>query len=31
MHLSKLAIVLTFGLLILIALVGVPTAGAAPD
>ena len=31
MHRSKLTIVLTFALLILIALVGVPTAGAAPD
>jgi glycerophosphoryl diester phosphodiesterase len=30
-HRSKLTIVLTFALLILIALVGVPTAGAAPD
>ena len=31
MHRSKLTIVLTFTLLILIALMGVPTAGAAPD
>ena len=31
MHRSKLTIVPTFALLILIALVGVPTAGAAPD
>ena len=31
MHRSKLTIVLTFALLILIALMGVPTAGAAPD
>ena len=31
MHRSKLTIVLTFTLLMLVALVGVPTAGAAPD